>query len=125
MQRCQWKIGEVEYYALASLAAECLFCRYVMSFLGLELVVELGTDSTAAMGVAARSGVGRLRGLETKVLWLQQKVKDKELRVFKVRGDYNTADLGTKILAMNRLHQLCRDAGLVRYSDGRVESISE
>ena len=79
------------------------------------------TDSTAARGVASRSGVGRLRGLDTKVLWLQDHIKDGSITLKKVDGTKNVADLGTKILAMKRLLMLCTDAGLVRFDSDSMK----
>ena len=46
----------------------------------------LDTDSTAAIGISKRRGVGRVRHLHTPLLWIQGRVKRKELRVYKVEG---------------------------------------
>ena len=41
-------------------------------------------DSTAAKGIASRSGVGKLKRLDIKELWLQEKVRAAQLRIRKV-----------------------------------------
>ncbi len=70
-------------------------------------------DSAAARGMAKREGVGKVKGLEVKTLWLQQEVKRRRLNVRAVPTDDNYADLGTKVLANDRLHYLRRQCGLL------------
>ena len=43
-----------------------------------ELVVH--TDSTAARGIAKRTGVGRVRHLEVADLWVQDRLRKRGLR---------------------------------------------
>ena len=58
----------------------------------------LHTDSSAAKGIGSRRGAGRLKHLDTGLLWLQEHVSRKAIEVFKTSGDSNPADLGTKHL---------------------------
>ena len=53
-------------------------------------------DATAAIEVAQRVGLGKLRHLETQSLWLQEAVRDKRVGLSKVHGSVNPADLMTK-----------------------------
>ena len=53
-------------------------------------------DATAAIGVAERVGLGKLRHLETQSFWLQEAVRDKCIGLSKVHGPVNPADLMTK-----------------------------
>ena len=69
-----------------------------MSDLGIELLVLAWTDSSATLGIVSRSGMGKLRHLETHTLWLQEKVRTKAIMVKKVKGEVNPADLFTKHL---------------------------
>ena len=48
--------------------------------------------------MAHRSGVGRVRQLDTRLLWVQDKVREKEITVGKVDGKLNPADVLTKYL---------------------------
>ena len=66
--------------------------------LGLRFELDLETDSSAAKGVASRRGVGKIRHLHTPLLWLQGRVRRKELKVWKIDGKTNEADIGTKAL---------------------------
>ena len=75
--------------------------------MGLSTPVCVWTDSSAALGIATRSGLGKLRHLETHMLWVHEKVRVGAIAVRKVRGDVNPADLFTKHLpSKDKLHQL-------------------
>ena len=56
------------------------------------------TDSSAAKGFASQRGLGRMRHLEVKDLWLQEAVCRGRLGLCKVKGDENPADIFTKYL---------------------------
>ena len=78
---------------LMSLASE-------LGFRGLGNVIKLGTDSSAAKSFVCRRGLGKMRHLHIRDLWLQKEVRDGNLEISKIRGDENSADLMTKILGM-------------------------
>ena len=46
----------------------------------------LYVDASAAIGVAQRTGLGKIRHLETGSLWLQEAVKKKQVGIAKVKG---------------------------------------
>ena len=56
----------------------------------------LHTDSSAALGMCKRAGLGRVRHLDTGLLWLQTFVRDGTFVIRKIKGTENSADLGTK-----------------------------
>lgn len=88
--------AESEWYAGVRSASALLGFQALASDLGRELTARLALDATAAKGIAARRGVGKIRHLETQTLWLQRHVTNKRLSVEKVLGELNPADLGTK-----------------------------
>eukprot|EP00969_Alexandrium_andersonii_P260382 11511999-Alexandrium_andersonii.AAC.1 len=61
--------------------------------------VRLGTDSSAAKGVASRKGLGKVRHIEACQLWLQEKVQEGRIGLMKVKGTENPADILTKHVA--------------------------
>ena len=61
-----------------------------------EDALEIRTDASAAIGIANRIGIGKIRHIETNQLWLQQKVLEGKLVVSKVKGEDNLADALTK-----------------------------
>ena len=64
--------------------------------------VKLALDNAAGRSFR-RSGVGRLRHISLRVLWMQQKVRDKFLSVGPVSTKQNPSDLGTKRLNRDRM----------------------
>ena len=93
----------------------------IMSDYGVDLPVRLWSGSSASLGIAKRSGFGRIRHLDTHTLWLQEKViVGGAVEVCKVRGEENPADLFTKHLpSRDKVHSLVRLFGC-EYRDGRA-----
>ena len=60
--------------------------------------IVLPADATAAIGICRRRGLGKIRHLAVADLWIQDKVKTKDLGLEKVLGSINPADLLTKYL---------------------------
>ena len=114
--------GEAEYYGLVKAAGAGLGHQSLMDDLGLHLPVRVWTDSSAALGIASRSGLGKLRHLETHTLWVQEKVRTGAITLKKVWGEVNPADLFTKHLpSREKVHQLLGLFGC-EYREGRAES---
>ena len=60
----------------------------------MQIVIK--TDASAAKGITNRVGLGKLRHLETNLLWIQERVASSEIIVEKVPGITNIADALTK-----------------------------
>ena len=111
--------GEAEFYGLVKASGAGLGHQSLMKDLGLNLPVCVWTDSSAALGIATRSGLGKLRHLETHTLWVQEKVRTGAIVVRKVAGEVNPADLFTKHLpSKDKIHQLTALFGC-EYREGR------
>lgn len=82
--------------AAGKAAAEALAAQSLMADLGWRLRPHLFVDASAAQGMATRQGIGRVRHLDVRFLWLQQTVKSGDLRLSKVWGHVNPADALTK-----------------------------
>ena len=91
--------GEAELVSVVRGACEGIGIRSLLEDLGCSANVELHTDASAAMGMAQRTGVGRVRHLDTRLLWIQDKVKDGEIKIYKIDGSINPSDILTKYLA--------------------------
>ena len=91
--------AEAELYAMSEGSSRGLGFKTVLEELGekMELVV-ISTDSSAAKSFVATRGLGKMRHLEVKDLWMQELVRKGRLKVAKVRGDQNPADPLTKFL---------------------------
>ena len=89
--------GEAEYYALVSGCAEGLGIQSLAEDMGYEVEVWVWTDSDACRGIASRRGLGKMRHVELRYLWVQEVAKEGRLEVRRIGGEYNLADHLTKI----------------------------
>ena len=58
----------------------------------MEFEASLHMDSAAARGICRRQGVGKVKSLEVRMLWLQLVVKTKTLTLKTVKSQDNCAD---------------------------------
>ena len=95
--------AEAEFYsmieAVTRAKALCNLARE-LGFMDLSNVIHLGTDSSAAKSFVNRRGLGKMRHIEIRDLWLQKEVREGKVEVYKVPGTENPADLMTKILGL-------------------------
>ena len=104
--------GEAEYYAMVWAAAEGLGMRAIMGEMGWEAEVRVWADSSAAKSIASRIGLGKVRHMEVKFLWLQEAVKARKVEVRKVAGSANPADVLTKPKSYRESAELLEDVGV-------------
>ena len=83
---------EAELNASLKGAVEGLNVQRLAAALGDELPLVLKTDASAARGVLMRQGVGNVRHLQIKQLWLQENVAAGELIIAKIPRVENYAD---------------------------------
>ena len=76
--------GEAELGALTKGAAEGLGMQSLMGDLGITASIKIISDATAAIGIASRQGLGKLRHISVADLWVQQKVKRGVLAMEKI-----------------------------------------
>lgn len=90
--------GESEFYAMVKAAAVGLGAQAMFADWGLKVDVRVLSDSSAARGICSRRGLGKTRHVQTRYLWIQEKVSNKEIRVEAGHTQSNLADLCTKPL---------------------------
>ena len=94
--------GEAELYALVNAASQAKgLCSLIADF-GLETKITVHTDSTAAIGIVHRRGLGKTRHIEVQYLWVQDNVNRKTMSVEKVGTKENPADMFIKGLKRER-----------------------
>ena len=71
----------------------------VLKDFDVEVGLTVKSDATAAIAIASRRGLGKVRHIEVCQLWLQQKVKDGTIRIVKVGTHENVADALTKYVS--------------------------
>jgi hypothetical protein len=91
--------AEAELYSAVKASAEAL--GIVSTYRDFGVIVEASVlgDANAALGIIRRKGIGKMRHLNTNLLWVQEKSANKELTYTKVAGKENPADLYTKFLS--------------------------
>jgi len=90
--------GEAELYALVKGASQTLGLIAMADDFGISLGGRVHTDSSAAVGITTRQGLGKLRHIRVQYLWVQDVIKEKRLGVQKVPGVDNPSDVLTKHL---------------------------
>ena len=90
--------GESELIAAVKGGAEALGALSLFADLGLTKTAAMHLDASAALGILQRRGVGKLRHLDVGLLWLQEHEAKGAVKLGKVKGEQNPADLGTKHL---------------------------
>ena len=117
--------AEAEYYATTSGVSEGILIRKVLAFFNLPLGLRSVTDSAANNAMAHRLGVGKVRHLETKVLWLQHLVYNGFLTMSWSPGKYNNSDQGTKVLQKARFQELVKMTGLrdLEENDVKIQQV--
>ena len=112
--------AEAEYMALTGAASEGIGLHAAARFLtGKRVQLKAYTDSSACRGITNRQGVGRVKHLQIRLLWLQAAIREGKLTVHAVGTKENTADLGTKPLSTRRVKYLLNMIGMCS-SEGRV-----
>ena len=96
--------AESEYYALTKGGCSGLGLQSLFADWNLKLQLSLHADSSSAKAIASRTGFGKsTRHIQTRMLWLQERVAAKHLRVMKVASESNPADMLTKALGRKKL----------------------
>ena len=97
--------GEAEYYGLVRGVSQALGAKAMLKDLGTEVGIQACVDASAAVGIACRRGLGKVRHIELDQLGLQSHVARGKVRVYKVSGDDNLADSLTKHSTLQRIEQ--------------------
>ena len=78
------------------------------------------SDSSAARSLAQRVGIGRSRHIAANMLWIQQKVVEKLLKICPIGKAFNPADTGTKCLSKARMKGLKYIIKMINGDDEKV-----
>ena len=106
--------AEAEFYAMIEAVIRAKGVSHVMVELGFEVQRELQlyTDSSAAKSFVSRKGLGKMKHLEIRDLWLQREVSLGKVVVNKVDGKKNPADLMTKYLRKEEIEERLQLMGI-------------
>ena len=101
--------AEAEIYSATSVTSDAVLMFHRIKFAvgeGTTIEVRLAMDNSAGRSFFGRIGVGRIRHISLRVLWVQAKVKEGFMQVGKVSTKDNVSDLGTKRLSRDRMEYL-------------------
>ena len=113
--------GEAELGGVVKGVTEGLGAQALAADMGLTLSLSVHADSSAAIGICRRSGIGRVRHLAVAQLWVQAHLRAGTFELYKVWGEHNTGDMLTKHLARPVLDKLLSRTCLARET-GRAAS---
>ena len=105
--------GEAEFYGATSVVMDGRIVKHFLEWLKYEVYYVLCLDSSAAKAMVQRDGVGKVKHLDTRALWIQAERRDHGLTTRKVPGEKNLADLGTKVHPAKRFLELRDMLGIV------------
>ena len=112
---------EAEFGGGVTAACESIFFARILKFMGIVVAPTIYLDSSAARGVFQRQGVGRIRHLDAKRLWVQDALRKRLFKLDAVPGLENVADIGTKALDKATHDKHVGKLGLVPNSAMRKE----
>ena len=90
--------AEAELYATVKASSEILGMRALMRDWGDSVRADVYGDASACLGLINRKGLGKVRHIDTNMLWVQEKAAEKEIKYNKILGLLNPSDLLTKYL---------------------------
>ena len=88
--------GESELHGIAKGVQNAIGFQSMGADIDFSKPMHIHSDATAAIGIARRRGLGKLRHLDVEDLWVQEQVRSKRVHLHKVLGTDNPADIFTK-----------------------------
>ena len=113
--------AEAELHAMVAASSECLGIMALLRDMGRVMAGDIYSDSSAALGIAQRQGIGKLRHVRTQALWVQEVRSEGRLGYHKVLGSRNPSDAMTKYMTSVLLEQHIATVGMVSRG-GRAEA---
>ncbi len=113
--------AEAELHAMVAASAETIGVINLCKDMGMKIGGEVYADSSAAIGIAQRSGSGKVRHIRVQALWVQEVRSTGRLAYHKVLGSRNPADVLTKHVPAELLNVHLKTLGL-EVREGRAET---
>ena len=116
--------AEAELFGGVKTACETIGIASLLKDLGQEVKLRMHMDASAALGIAQRKGVGKVRHLSTGTLWLQEKQLKNLMDIRKIAGSENIADMFTKNIGQQLMERHI-SAMMLDYRIGRATTAAE
>ena len=105
--------GETELHGICPGTAIGLGLKPLARDLGFHYEIKVHSDATAAIGIARRRGLGKIRHLHVSDLWVQDRLKRGDFTLSKIDGSSNPADILTKHVDRQTLEKNMKTPGLM------------
>jgi hypothetical protein len=92
--------AEREYYAMVKGACYGLGTQSYLMDWNIDVALQVYSDSSSARSLSKRQGLGNVKHVMTRFLWLQERVRLAHLEAICIKGEENPADLFTKNLTV-------------------------
>ena len=112
--------GESEYYAIVKGASMAIGMKALFSEWHVPLGCTVLSDSSAARGMCSRRGLGKTRHVQTRYLWVQSKLHEREFDLVAVGTDKNFSDLCTKPMSQELCETHMRNIGQMFMSGASI-----
>ena len=113
--------GEAEFYSIVRGVSIGISLQEVLRGWGFDPKLKVHTDSAAALGTCSRQGLGKSRHVQTRFLWVQEKLALKEFELLKVATKDNVADICMKCLPALEAETHMKSMSFI-YTEGRAQS---
>ena len=114
-------VGEAEYYGVVKGTAIGLQVQSMLRDWNIELEVEVNTDSSSAIGTTSRKGLGKMKHVQTRYLWIQERLSTGCFKLEKVGANSNVSDVCTKAVSAECMNKHMKSTGQV-YMEGRASN---
>ena len=88
--------GEAELRGIGDGLAQAIGLQSIARDLGMTWRIDMYTDATAAIGIARRRGMGKIRHLDVTDLWFQEKFNCFWAKLHEIAGTEHPADIPAK-----------------------------
>ena len=102
LEQCRGRSVRVFKWSIRRVAA----CKIGVVDEWFKTTIYLFTDSSGARGTLQRQGVGRVRHLSCRILWLQDLICNGSIKLCAIAGAMNPADIGKKRFPASRMRSL-------------------
>ena len=96
-----------------------------MKDLGLSLDVVIQSDSSSAKSFASRRGLGKQRHVQTRFLWVQERVAAGHIKIKKIPGGENCSDILTKVVNGALINKHAHTMGLRVASKSKLQKTTD
>ena len=79
--------------------------------LGVKLKVRIHMDFTIGICIGSRQGLGGMKWIHARFLWVQDETKEKRIQILKVGTQFNYSDILTKRVTAETMNRLMADMG--------------